>query len=211
MKFPRLFKPKEPLIEIICVTYKQSGSLKVFVQSILNQTNSNWTLNVIHDGFDEEFEQLMSQYSSADTRIRYKCTQIRHNDWGHSLRDEGIQSLNGDYVLITNGDNYYVPVFIQNVTERILNNNPDVVMFDMIHSHEFPGGRNIPSYSYFKTEFSRCNIDMGAAVVKSSLARQTGFKDLTHDGDATYFEGIQALKGTNIRIEKIDKVLFVHN
>lgn len=81
----------------------------------------------------------------------------------------------------------------------------------MVHSHELPGGRNIPSYSFFKTEYSRCNIDIGSAVVKTNLVKLSGFRDLTHDGDATYFEDIQSVKRGNLKISKIDKILFVHN
>jgi hypothetical protein len=39
-----------PIIEVVCVTYKQSGLLKVLVQSFLNQTSGNWLLSVYHDG-----------------------------------------------------------------------------------------------------------------------------------------------------------------
>lgn len=49
------FSRRDKIIEILCVTYKQPGPLRVLVQSVLNQTNPNWLLNVIHDGHDDEF------------------------------------------------------------------------------------------------------------------------------------------------------------
>lgn len=205
-----LFK-KEPIIDIVCVTYRQSGPLKVFIQSILNQTNPNWRLNVIHDGADEEFVHLMQTYTHNDSRIRYSCTDKRYNDWGHTLRDQGLKKLKNDYVLVTNGDNYYVPIFIEECIKKIKDRWADVIIFDMIHSHETPGGRPQSSYTYFETEFSRLNIDMGAAIIKSSIASKVGFRDHSHDGDATYFEDVKKYQGRRLNIEKITKVLFVHN
>jgi hypothetical protein len=211
ISFPFIKFLKTPIVEVICVTYRQSGPLQVLIQSFLNQTYHNWILNVIHDGDDQEFQELMKAYSTKEKRIKFSCSSNRFNDWGHSLRREAIRSIAGDYVLITNGDNYYVPIFVEEITKKIIECKSDVIIFDMIHSHNTPGGRDIPSYSYFETAFSRCNVDMGAAVVKSSIAKSVGFRDLTHDGDATYFEDIIKLRGSALKLDKIKKVLFVHN
>ena len=88
-----------PTIEVICVTYHQEGPLKVLVQSFLNQTASNWKLKVIHDGFDADFLEMMSRYVSVgETRIEYGCTDRRFNDYGHSLRAEGLKDVVGGRV-----------------------------------------------------------------------------------------------------------------
>lgn len=200
-----------PVIEVICVTYKQYGSLSILVQSFLNQTNPNWQLHVIHDGHDETFQTQMQAYCEKDNRIRFSWTRERCNDWGHTLRNEGLKLSTGEYILITNGDNYYVPSFVEFMMKEIENCDPDVLIYDMIHSHDLPGGRNLPAYSFFQTDFSRCNIDMGAAVVRGDLARRAGFRDRSHDADATYFEDVLAAKQSDLRIVKVNRVLFVHN
>lgn len=201
-----------PTIEIVCVAYKRYGPLKLLVQSILNQTATNWKLTVYHDGSDEQFDAVMNSFAhEAPDKISYRSSAIRHNDWGHSLREEGIKHVTSEYLLITNDDNYYVPPFVQLVTNVIVHDtSTDVVMFDMVHSHTNPGRRTLPAYSYFKTTYERYSIDIGSAVVRSSLAKQAGFRDKTHDGDATYFEDILRTK-PNLKIHKLNQVLFVHN
>lgn len=207
-----ILEQSPPTIEVICVTYHQKGPLKVLVQSFLNQTASNWKLNVIHDGFDASFLEMMSGFvSNGETRINYGCTDKRFNDYGHSLRAEGLKAVEGDYVLITNGDNYYVPKFIEILSSAINQTKADVVMFDMIHSHNCPGGRQQPPYGYFKTSYRRGDIDMGAAIVRSDLARAAGFRDKSFAGDATYFEDVAQIAGENMMVAKINQVLFVHN
>jgi len=183
-------------IEVIAVAYKRLDELKIFVQSWLNQTESNWTLTVIHDGFNENFIKIMEGFSEeSPKKIRYKCTKIRHNDYGHSLREIGLKGASGDFVLITNADNYYIPKALKFINDAIewassLNKFPDVLIFDMVHSHSNPGNRKSLSYSYFKVQYERNRIDIGAAIVSTSLARMAGFQDKSYSADASYFEEV---------------------
>lgn len=203
---------KVPVIEVICVAYKRYGPLKVLVQSWLNQTADNWILRVLHDGPDVEFSRIMTEFGAASSgRISFEQSHERHNDYGHSLRAVGLDGARGEYVLLTNDDNYYVPRCLEYLNEAIDKTQADVVIYDMIHSHPRPGGRQLPSYSYFQTGYSRLCIDIGAAVVRAELARAAGFRDRSHDGDATYFEDVTRAGGGKISVCKIPRVLFVHN
>ena len=80
------------------------------------------------------------------TRIEYLTTEKRFNDYGHSLRDMGLKNIKGEYVLLTNADNYFIPKTIEFINEIFIEHQPEVVIFDMIHSHKRPGGRNLPEY-----------------------------------------------------------------
>jgi glycosyltransferase involved in cell wall biosynthesis len=199
-----------PVIGVMAVAYQRPGPLKVLVQCFLNQTASNWTLTVIHDGPDEEFAQIMRGYRIPG-KVEAFCTGARNSDFGHTLRGIGIEQAQSDYLLLTNDDNYYVPRFIEILTGEIQRTQADVILFDMVHSHDQPGGRPQPSYSLFQTHLSRRSIDMGAAVVRTGLAKAAGFRDTTHDGDATYFEDVLRAGGPGIKVHKLDRVLFVHN
>jgi len=200
-------------VHVIAVAFENFGALKVFVQSWLNQTHENWTLTVIHDGPNEKFNLLMNDYKrEAPEKIDYFNTALRFNDYGHSLREIGLKQIRGDYVLLTNADNYFIPKTIEYINEIFEQQTPDVVLYDMVHSHNRPGLRNQPAYSFFETNYSRENIDMSAAIVRASLAKKAGFRDKTFAGDATYFEDILRQKApTPLIIAKIHRVFFVHN
>jgi hypothetical protein len=201
-----------PTIAIICVAYKRYGPLKVLVQSFLNQMASNWTLSVYHDGYDEGFERVMQSFAQeGGEKNSYRCLLERYNDSDHSLGAEALKHVTSEYVLMTNDDNYYVPLFIQLITQAIQETAADVVYFDMIHSHQNPGKRPLPPYSYFPTAYKRDSIDIGAAVVRSSLALQAGIRDRAFDADATYFEDIARIKGPTLKLHKLNRGLFVHN
>ena len=204
-------------IGIVAVAHERFGELKVFVQSMINQTQSNWNLHVLHDGVNEEFCNIMEGYRrKKPMQITYECTSKRFNDYGHSLREIGLKKAIGQYVLITNADNYYAPKTFEFINIAIKNSDhkPDVIMFDMVHSHRNAGETKAPRYSFFKVSYRRNYIDMGAAVVEKSLAQSAGFSDKSFAADATYFENILNKKLENrssLILTKIPRVLLVHN
>ena len=204
-------------IDIVAVAHKRFGELKVFVQSMINQTQNNWTLHVLHDGANEEFCNIMEGYRhEKPMQITYECSNERFNDYGHSLREIGLKKATGQYILITNADNYYAPKTFEFINIAIKNSDhkPDVIMFDMVHSHRNAGVTKAPRYSFFKVSYRRNFIDMGAAVVEKSLAQSAGFSDKSFAADATYFENILNKKLENrsrLILTKIPRVLLVHN
>ena len=203
-----------PTIHVVSVAYERFNEMKIFVQSWINQTEKNWKLTVIHDGNNPEFIRLMESYKAIDPdRIDFFCTDIRYNDYGHTLRDIGLKRLHSGYVLLTNADNYFIPKALEFINQSFFDavKIPDVIIFDMVHSHSHSNhGRKQPSYTYFNVDYKRCAIDISAAVVRCDLANAVGFRDKSHDGDATYFEDVKKEK-EDLHIVKIPRVLFVHN
>ena len=59
-------------VGIVAVSHKRFGELKVFVQSIINQTNKNWSLHVIHDGKNDEFLNIKWPINYMDILISEK-------------------------------------------------------------------------------------------------------------------------------------------
>jgi glycosyltransferase involved in cell wall biosynthesis len=201
------------MIHIIAVAYRRFGELKVFVQSIINQSSDNWHLTIYHDGPDENFTSIMNDFIKLKPdQISFFCTPKRYNDYGHSLREIGLNHALGDYVLLTNADNYFIPKAVEFLTEGINKTKADIILFDMIHSHKRPGGRPLPAYSFFETFMRRNSIDISSAVIRKEIATAIPFRDKSFNGDATFFEDIQEkFKHSNLSIAKIKRVLFVHN
>jgi hypothetical protein len=52
-------------------------------------------------------------------------------NYGHTLRKWALENLvTNEYVLLTNGDNYYVPSMVN----EVLSKNEDFIYFDLVHS-----------------------------------------------------------------------------
>jgi hypothetical protein len=194
------------MVDIISVTYGQNEILKCFINSIKSQTNQNWRLFIIHDGPNPSLKKELENQGYLDNiKVFFIEYKERTNTYGHILREWGLKNIvNSEYVLITNGDNYYTP----NMIDEVLKRKEDFIYFDCVHSHKTPFNLNGASYGFMPTELRSSKIDMGCVVVKTEIAKKVGFNHTGFSADWDYFSDI--LK-TNPTIFKIDKVLFVHN
>lgn len=197
-------------LHIIAVSYEKPIPLRVLIDCFLVQTSSEWELDIVHDGpASKSIWDVIKHYK--DKRIRFweskeRYHTIEHPTWGHPNRAAMLKKIKGnpfDYVLITNDDNYYVPLFIEYFMDVA---EPDVgiVYCDTVHSHS----GYLTHYSKLKEQ----GIDMGAFIVRLDVAKETGFNHIHFSADGAYAE-----ECNKKRIEKglkavyIPKCLFIHN
>ena len=112
------------------------------------------------------------------------------------------------FSLLTNDDNYYVPIFVEEIRKVLDTTDVDIVYFDMVHSHLINDLPNPIGYQTLITEPRLNRLDIGSFVFKTELGQAVGFKDRGFAADGVFFE---SLKLHNPKIWKIPKVLFVHN
>lgn len=203
------------ILEIIAVTYGHGFKLKCFIDSIRSQTSSNWCLHIIHDGAGEIFDNLKEDLSRNgylnDPRIVLSATKTRTNNWGHPLREYGLQNRISDapYVTITNCDNYYVPIWASEIN-NLAKLDKDFIYWDCIHDHKNPNFDRGCGYGLLNSQLKRCWIDMGCVAVKSDTATEVGFPFRDFAADWKFFEACLKRISPD-KIQKIPKILFVHN
>lgn len=205
------------MIEVICVTYGQDWSLKCLINSFKSQVNNNWFLRVIHDGIGKNFDSLQEDLFSNNylcDQVSLEATPERFNDFGHSLRNYGLKNptKDSDFILITNGDNYYLPTFIDNIID-VYNSKPEskFIFTDYIQKldhtiHDIPKDR----FFLMNNKIAMGTIDMGSAVISTEIARKVGFNDKSYYGDFHYFKDCLDHIDPNSQIFKIPQPLFVH-
>lgn len=194
------------MVSIVAVTYGQNSILKCFINSIKSQTNNNWELYIIHDGLNPELKkELQDEHYLIKDKIVFIEHPTRTENYGHLLRKWALDNLKlSDYVLITNGDNYYTP----NMIDEVLKRNEDLIYFDLVHSHKTINNHNKQSYGFMNSQLKSSFVDIGNVVIKSNLAKKVGFNSIKFAADWDYISEILQL---NPSIYKIDKILFVHN
>lgn len=110
-----------------------------------------------------------------------------------------------DFVLLTNDDNYYCPIFVKSVlaaATRIVG----MVYCNMLHNYD--------SYqkSMIDTDLKINHIDMGAFIVRGKIAQEVGFNSLKFEADGIFAEACRDYCNANgYRIVKLDNILFIHN
>jgi len=176
----------------------------ILIHALQLQTYPNWKLILVHDGPNTTGMRKLLDFID-DPRITYFESQTRFNDWGHSLRQIALdyvgQQMDGEFIVMTNADNYYVPGFTAAMIDQF---KPQTVAVycDMIH--------DFYRWEYTKTRLVHSYVDCGCFMVRRATALSGGWKSKEYDGDWTYIEEIRSRHGEE-SITKINAALFVHN
>jgi hypothetical protein len=63
-------------------------------------------------------------------------TETRYNDWGMTLRNIGMSVATGEWIINTNDDNYYVPIYLEELSNSIKENDEcNFVYYECVLSH----------------------------------------------------------------------------
>jgi hypothetical protein len=103
-----------PRFSIILIHYqgtKKHTELCRGVASLVAQTCQDFEILAYHDG------PLLDP--SLVWPIPFKCSPVRYNDWGHTLRDIGMREAQGEYILHFNCDNILYPNALEEIASAI--------------------------------------------------------------------------------------------
>lgn len=181
------------------------NSFPLLALSLIEQTYKNWELLFVHDGPADSLDENSKAIIASDNRIRFIETETRANDWGHTPRQFAFEKIRnadpGDFVVVTNSDNYHVPGFIEKMLEHF-DDSIHAVYCDMVH--EYYNWRN------FETRLEYSFIDCGCVMARSETALRAGWNDNTYEGDWKYVADLIGICGTKA-IRKVKATLFVHS
>lgn len=203
---------KQPLL-IHVVSYQRPLALACLLSSLACQKSYNFDVCITHDGFHEDTLHTVTNWTKThQINTTLKFTSHRLNMWGHPMRSQMIQECDHDYIMLTNDDNYYMPPFTQIMMDNLTTQGADLVMCDMIHSHNLPGGRPQPPYNLFVTEPRLYHCDIGCFITRTTLAQQVGFTNCDISwADGIFVDKLMQLNSPPLRWVKVPHVLFVHN
>ena len=188
-------------IEFIIPTWERPEELKVILQSLMVQTNSNWKAHVVIDGITNDYREVKDLYQNED-RVRFSHLEFNHNDWGNTARNYGLSVAEEEYVVMTGDDNYYVPTFVDNFLE-VGETGKDLVYCDLLH--DLKRG----AYQPIKSKIVEGFIDIGNFMTRRSIIGDLRLITDSYQADFKFVNYINKHKTS--KVAKIDKILYVHN
>ena len=90
-----------PKISIIVPCYNQAQFLDEALQSVLDQTYTNWECIIVNDGSPDHTEEVAQKWVTKDTRFVYLK---KENGGLSSARNFGLDKANGDYIQFLDSD-----------------------------------------------------------------------------------------------------------
>jgi glycosyltransferase involved in cell wall biosynthesis len=144
----------QTLISLIVPCYKQAQFLPETLQSVLDQTYTDWECIIVDDGSPDNTYEVAQQWCEKDSRFRY----IKKENGGlPSARNAGIAISNGYYILPLDSDDKIHSTFLEKIIKAFLK-NPDL---ELVTSRiQFFGVKNnemlLPDFSYKKLLVRNC-------------------------------------------------------
>jgi len=95
----------ECMVTVIIPSYNDAHFLGQAVQSVLNQTWTNFEIIVVDDGSNDNTEEVAKSF--GDSRIRYICHE--QNKGLSAARNTGLRQACGKYITFLDADDYFLP------------------------------------------------------------------------------------------------------
>ncbi len=125
---------KQVKFSVIVPIYKVEKYLDKCIESILNQTYSDFELILVDDGSPDNCPQMCDDYAKKDNRIK-----VIHKKNGGlvSARNAAIQVATGEYVCYVDGDDWISEKLLETVYDKAIEKySPDMVIFNIVKQYE---------------------------------------------------------------------------
>ena len=190
-------------IEFVIPTYNRTEHLMCIISSIKAQRSDRWKIHVVADCPPEGTLDKIMKYFEDDSRIKFTILPQRYNDWGHTPRNYGLEHATEEWIVMTGEDNYYTPVFVDNMLSAA-RPNCHFVYCNMVH--------NWTDFQYYPINCAPKwgQIDIGNFMIRKSYGQQMKLDVTNMQADGKFVEEYLT-KFPLKSVVKIDKYLYVHN
>ena len=97
------------LVSVIIPTYNRAHLIKRAIQSVLNQTVSDFELIIVDDGSDDDTASVVG--SCIDDRIIY--VKQKQNRGQNAARNKGLERATGYYIAFLDSDDEWMPLMLE--------------------------------------------------------------------------------------------------
>lgn len=112
-----------PTISIIVPVYKVEKYIHRCVDSIMNQTITDFELILVDDGSPDNCGAICDEYAEKDSRVRV----IHQQNRGLSCaRNAGIDAAKGEYICFVDSDDLVLPDYCRVLLEQLRRENCDI-------------------------------------------------------------------------------------
>ena len=116
-------------ISIIVPVYNKIRYLSAMLDSVLEQTFSDYEVVLIDDGSNDGSEKIADEYALRDSRVQVK--HIKNGGVSHA-RNVGMDMANGEYITFIDSDDTIADSYLDNLYKCMVENDVDLVVSGVI-------------------------------------------------------------------------------
>ncbi|MDT0295761.1 glycosyltransferase family 2 protein [Mesonia ostreae] len=95
---------EKPLVSIIIPTYNRAHLISETLDSIKEQTYTNWECIVVDDGGTDHTENILEAYIKEDSRFKFLKKPSHRKKGGNAARNFGYEKSIGEYINFVDSD-----------------------------------------------------------------------------------------------------------
>jgi teichuronic acid biosynthesis glycosyltransferase TuaG len=111
----------ESLVSIITPTYNSEKYITQTIESVQNQTYSNWEMIVVDDASSDQTEAIVIQFATVDHRIKFY--KLHKNTGAGVARNQALSMAAGRYIAFLDSDDLWKPEKLQKQLDFLTNQN----------------------------------------------------------------------------------------
>lgn len=169
-----------PLVSIIVPCYKQAHYLSEALQSVLEQTYTNWECIIVNDGSPDNAERVAKKWMEKDSRFQYL---YKENGGLSSARNAGIRCAKGTYILPLDADDKIHSTYLEKIVKVFSGNSALELVTSRI---QFFGSSTkelkLPNYNYKR------------GLVRNCFVCTSAFKKVSWEEVGGYDENMQSFE-----------------
>jgi len=143
-------------VSIVMPAYNASKYIRQAINSVIQQTYSEWELIIVDDGSIDSTSEIVKEYLFVDKRISYF---YQENSKQGKARNLAISKAKGDYLAFLDSDDLWLPRKLEEQLQQIKDKKVDLVFSDSyIIRDAYESKKNI-----------RMNIPNGVFYAKDDL------------------------------------------
>lgn len=113
-------------ISIIVSVYNDEKHIERCLKSVINQTYSNYELDIIDDGSTDRTPFILAEYKDKYKEIR--LSTLSNQGLGYA-RNYLLNNATGDYIIFLDSDDELLPNCLNEICSEINKNKTDIVAF----------------------------------------------------------------------------------
>jgi glycosyltransferase involved in cell wall biosynthesis len=114
-----------PKVSVLIATYNRANLIGRAIQSVLNQTFTDWELIIADDGSTDNTAEVVKKWQRRDSRIKY----LRSEHLGRisKISNFGLRKAKGEYLAVLDDDDYWATSDKLKKQVEFLDKNPEYV------------------------------------------------------------------------------------
>lgn len=202
------------LISVIVPVYNVEEYLKQCLDSILEQTFSNYEVILVNDGSTDSSGLICQEYAEKDSRIRYF---EKENGGLSDARNYGIGQAQGEYLTFVDSDDFLDKMHLNVLYTALVSNNVDISIVNYSNYQTSTATFYLHTFGeyYEKNYSSEELLDNLAILERNDLSFSTIWGKLYKRSVFSFLRFPKGVIGEDVALiykiyTQVDKIVYAH-